>query len=235
MCPGGKQGCDTCNSWLMNEDSASLCSHKTIRDAQNNHFIKQLPGQDVPYHAKNYDPNGDEVFNKRKISNISDQSSAPPQTLFLRESCPVVITKNCDFENGVVNGAKAHVVKCFDTIVKIRLERTGREVFVRKVRSWVKVNGIEYIRTQIPLIPAFAITVHRAQGMTLKYLRYDFGGILLSYSAVTLGIAISGNCVYSTRRYFLDEMSSVSLIEASFLSDRYVYALVVEGEGYLGE
>ncbi len=60
--------------------------------------------------------------------------------------------------------------------VKIKIERSGLIAFVKYVKSWVTVNGQEYVREQIPLIPAFAVTVHRAQGMSLRYLRLQLEG-----------------------------------------------------------
>lgn len=180
VCPGGLNGCEKCLHWVGRKDSATLSSHKKIRDNINDVHLAKQDGELFRYIAHDYDlrnkriddnPSGKNKLNLQLIDKISKKCSGP-KVLSLKVGCPVIITKNCNFEAGVINGARGVVLECFKSMVKIKLDRNDTVVLVKAIDHIVKLNdNTVYKRQQLPVLPAYCITTHRAQGITVKYLR----------------------------------------------------------------
>ena len=54
-----------------------------------------------------------------------------------------------------------------------------------KIHTWsLDENDNSIIKTQIPLIHAWAITIHKSQGMTLDYVVTDIGDNIFEYGQI---------------------------------------------------
>ena len=108
-------------------------------------------------------------------STISDRLPGLPQELSLHVGMLVLLTVNRRSTHpGFVNGSLA-VVEALEpahapTQVVARLldEPDGApSVRVRRVEAETEVSNVSYTRLMFPIIPAFAMTIHRVQGATL--------------------------------------------------------------------
>jgi ATP-dependent DNA helicase PIF1 len=98
--------------------------------------------------------------------------------------CQVMLTINLP-NNNLANGSRGIIVD-FDKesnnpIVKFL---NGRELEI-KIHSWVlDENESSITKMQIPLIHAWAITIHKSQGMTLDYVITDIGDNIFEYGQI---------------------------------------------------
>jgi len=52
---------------------------------------------------------------------------------------------------------------------------------IRPTTAYFTINGIPYSRTQLPLQNAFALTVHKTQGLTLSNVAISFDAGMFAY------------------------------------------------------
>ena len=97
------------------------------------------------------------------------------QKLILKKGAQVMCVANIDMEGPypIVNGSQGIVVDFLNELPLVQF-RDGQKRIIGK-HSWVSetVEGISV--QQIPLIHAWAITIHKAQGVTLEIAQIDAG------------------------------------------------------------
>jgi ATP-dependent exoDNAse (exonuclease V) alpha subunit len=84
----------------------------------------------------------------------------------LRKGCRVLLIKNLDVSNGLVNGSIGKVEELLEDSVRVKFDNGITEVITRA--SWeLELDNTKVICNQIPLMLAYAITCHRSQGISL--------------------------------------------------------------------
>ena len=90
-----------------------------------------------------------------------------------------MITRNFDLKRGLVNGVEVVLVKIRAGSIVVRLH-SGEEAVLPRLNFIIdpEESGLPFVlhRRQYPLIPSYALTVHRVQGQTLRFLGIYFSG-----------------------------------------------------------
>ncbi len=141
-----------------------LYTHNVDVDTVNNRELALLPGG-----AKRYLMKG--TGRKQLVEGLAKNCLSPEQ-LILKEDAMVMCTKN-NFEAGYVNGTLARVVR-FDEGFPIIETADGREILI-KPTTWELAEDNKVLASieQLPLRLAWAITVHKSQGMSLDAAEID--------------------------------------------------------------
>ncbi|XP_053550048.1 ATP-dependent DNA helicase PIF1 [Bombina bombina] len=138
-----------------------LCTHKDDVEFTNERRLQQLPGECHTYDSLDSDP--------MLVKTVNAQCPVSQQ-IQLKEGAQVMLAKNLDVSRGLVNGARGVVVG-FEAgskaLPRVRFLCGVTEV-VKPERWVIKGNGgIFMTRQQLPLKLAWAISIHKSQGMSL--------------------------------------------------------------------
>ncbi|MBX4201035.1 AAA family ATPase [Candidatus Parcubacteria bacterium] len=151
-------------------DAPKLFTHNTNVDRVNDQVLATLPDE-----ARNFEmiAHGHEV-----LVSILKKGCLSPENLCLKTGAAVMFTKNNPKE-GFVNGTLG-TVEGFDrdTNSPIVKTRGGRKIIVEAM-EWALEEGGKSIAKiiQFPLRLAWAITVHKSQGMSLDEAAMDLGRV----------------------------------------------------------
>ena len=147
-----------------------ICSKRQECNHYNESCLEMLDGEGRLYNAIDTDHNGMSlrVQDKKRIEKLSDKL---PDQLRLKEGVRVVVRRNINVDHGWVNGTIAQIVSLnTNCIVLCQIENPKECLALPRFKQIIQVGGSSYyiVRRQFPIIPGYAVTVHRVQGMTVK-------------------------------------------------------------------
>ena len=170
-----------------------LYTHNADVDVVNEQQLKGLSGREQVYQMTG-------TGNKLVLEGLK-RSCLSPERLVLKEEAMVMCTKN-NFEAGYVNGTLARVVGFEGIEAHPVIELAdGRQLTVKPVAWEVAEDGkLVAAINQLPLRLAWAITVHKSQGMSLdaaevdlsKAFAYGQGYVALSRVRTLAGLKVLG-------------------------------------------
>jgi len=135
-----------------------LYTHNLDVDAVNETELEKLPGEVFEY----------EMNTRGKANLVASlcKSILAPEVLKLKEDAVVMFVKN-NFEEGYVNGTLGRVV-AFEENTPVVETHSGKKIYVTEA-LWEVVDDGKVLASaeQLPLRLAWAITVHKSQGMSL--------------------------------------------------------------------
>lgn len=143
-----------------------LFTHNIAVDKLNLEQLTALPGPKKKYQMKH-------KGNKLLVEGLM-RSCLSPQQLVLAEDSMVMCTKN-NFEAGYANGTLGRVIG-FDAENQMpRIETADGRTLTIQPATWSVMDGGKTLAEieQIPLRLAWAITVHKSQGMSLDAVEMD--------------------------------------------------------------
>ncbi len=148
--------------------STKLYTHNADVDNINKKELEKIDREEEYY----------EMLSKGKANHVQrlKESCLSPENLCLKIGAVVMCTKN-NFEVGYVNGTLGEVIDFEkETGHPIIITNYGKEIIIEPV-SWGIEDGDKVIASiaQIPLRLAWAITVHKSQGMSLDAAEIDLG------------------------------------------------------------
>lgn len=175
-----------CSKDDIKQYSVILTAYNSMAEKINDKKLNALEGEEYHYQAV--------------VNGTFKRSDSPaPETLRLKIGAQVIFCRN-DYNNNCANGTIAIVVALTEDEIRVRLEN-GKEINVgkteweseakvynkesRKIESEVVGSFIQY-----PLKLAWAITIHKSQGMSFDHMHFD----------LTRGIFVPGQAYVAISR-----------------------------------
>lgn len=141
-----------------------LHTHNIDVDEINNRELQKLHGQQREYPM--------ETKGRKPLVEALVKSCLAPEKLKLKVGARVMFVKN-NFEEGYVNGTLGRVVSFTGEGPVVQI-KNGQNVYVKPTSWLIEEEGkLKASITQYPLRLAWAITVHKSQGMSLEAVEVD--------------------------------------------------------------
>ncbi|MFO7807268.1 MAG: PIF1 family DEAD/DEAH box helicase [Candidatus Moraniibacteriota bacterium] len=168
-----------------------LFSHNLDVDAMNITELKKIDEPAFRYKMK--------LSGNKYLTQTLKKNCLSPEELYLKKGAKVMFVKN-NFEKGYVNGTVGTVTG-FNKDGFPKVETENGKVILALPEEWIMEDeggDILALAEQIPLRLAWAITVHKSQGMTLdavemdlsRVFEYGMGYVALSRCARLDGISL---------------------------------------------
>ncbi|CAD7672764.1 unnamed protein product [Nyctereutes procyonoides] len=154
-----------------------LCTHQDDVALTNERRLQELPGEVHSFKAMDSDP---------KQARTLDAQCPVSQILQLKLGAQVMLVKNLAVSQGLVNGARGVVVG-FEMegrgLPQVRF-LCGVTKVIHADRWTVQATGGQLLsRRQLPLQLAWAISIHKSQGMSLDCVEISLGRVFASGQA----------------------------------------------------
>lgn len=153
------------------EFTMTLASRRDVVDYINEQHLSRLKS---PEH----------LYEGTIVGEFPESSLPTPKELTLRMDAQVVFIKN-DIEHRWVNGTIGKITECMDDCVEVELENGERHTVEREVWNNTKyeyneetgrvVEKVLGSYEQLPLRLAWALTIHKSQGLTFSRAVIDIG------------------------------------------------------------
>jgi len=134
-----------------------LCTHKDSAEEINREKMNELTSECKVYMASDSDV---------QYSTQLDKMLPVLNKLELKVGAQIMLTKNLDVNKGLVNGARGVVTKFQQGLPLVKFVQ-GEELLVKREKFVTKLSSGIISRVQLPLKLAWAISIHKSQGLTL--------------------------------------------------------------------
>lgn len=189
-----------------------LFTHNTDVDAIN---LKHLAELNTEAHEYLMDLKGNFL-----LAEVLKKTCLAPEKLLLKKGAAVMFVKN-NFDEGYVNGTLGEVIGFSENENPIVRTFDGAEITVGKANWEVKEDDVQLAAiSQIPLRLAWAITVHKSQGMSLDAAEIDLSKSFLpgmGYVALSRVRSLSGLRLMGMNQMALLVNPDVAEIDKEFI------------------
>ena len=146
-----------------------ICSKRSECEKFNTLCLEMLDGNSVHYEAIDTDHNGMPLrpTDQKRLERVSDRL---PDELHLKVGARVLLHHNANIERGWVNGTIVQVVSLAQNcIVVCQVDKPKECLPLPRFKQLITISGASYhiVGRQFPVMPGYAVTVHRVQGMTV--------------------------------------------------------------------
>lgn len=122
-----------------------------------------------------------------------------PESIELCVGCQVVVLSNIDQDHGIINGTRGCVTELKNKSVMIK--RVDGSPFEIKYHQSISIDDPDVYISYMPLKLAYALTIHKSQGMTLDAIEIDIGNNIFAagqaYTALSRAKSLKSICIKS--------------------------------------
>ena len=192
--------------------STKLFTHNADVDMLNDSELDKIEGGEVTTYTMG--SNG-----KEAIATTLKKSCLAPEKLRLKPGARVMCVKN-NFEAGYVNGTLGVVVSCNEMEDPVIKTASGKRITIPRASWKIEEDGkVKAEILQYPLRLAWAITVHKSQGMSLDAVEVDLSKSFepgMGYVALSRVRTLEGLTILGINETALKVHDEVRELDATF-------------------
>ena len=122
--------------------------------------------------------NGEQLMYPVEYLNSINASGLPLSKLSLKVGAPIMVLRNLDPPNGVCNGTRGILKRASSRVLEVRLlggDHAGETVFIPRITITPSDVHLPFklCRRQFPVRLAFAMTINKSQGQSVKHVGLD--------------------------------------------------------------
>ena len=185
----------------------TFLTERTILSARNDDVsaintaaLNLFPGEIVSYFATDKVSEEDEddrsITNRypNEYLNSLDPTKLPPFKLDLKVGCPIMLLRNIAPKDGLCNGTRLMVVRCASRIIEARIltgDKAGHLVFIPRISLTPSSSELPFTMTrrQFPVRLAYAMTINKSQGQSVKYVGVDLRTPVFSHGQLYVALS----------------------------------------------
>ncbi|XP_055714240.1 uncharacterized protein LOC129808488 [Phlebotomus papatasi] len=164
-------------SRILPDDCAILCPRRDACQQVNHRINDRLPGEGRSYRASNRIVDEDDKARMRyndEFLDAQNPAGLAPQVLLLKKGSIIMLIRNLDSKMGLCNGTRLRVLQTHNHLIKcvvLNGIRKGVTIHLPRIDITTTENDdvpVNFTRRQFPVIGAFAMTINKSQGQTLR-------------------------------------------------------------------
>ena len=184
---------------LYFQDRTILCCKNDDVDAINQEILDTFPGQEVTVHSIDRASDPDEAVDHSDVYPIEFLNSLvlsglPLAHLKLKQGCPLMLLRNLDPSIGLCNGTRLILMEIRPRVLQCRIlggKFAGSAVFIPRItlRPSDQSLPLPFSRHQFPVRLAFAMTVNKSQGQSVKHVGLDLRVPVFSHGQLYVALS----------------------------------------------
>jgi len=171
-----------------------LSSKKSDVEKMNQREFNKLPGNDIIQYDVIYEIIGerkkamkDEEMNIWK--DIIDKDNNYEKSIQITDNAQVMLLKNIDQENGLVNGSRGIVIGFENDLPIVRFMNGTTQTIGYAEYSFEISSVSTIVAKQIPLSLAWCTTIHKSQGQSLDSIKMNIGRNIFEYGQIYVALS----------------------------------------------
>lgn len=182
------------HDWLY--ERAILAPKNKDVNKINHQILLSLPGEIMKYKSFDITTDENETVNYPiEFLNSLEPSGMPPHLLSLKIGAPLMIIRNLDPPR-LCNGTRVAIKNLTANLIEATImsgKFKGENVLIPRIPMISTDLTFEFKRTQFPVRLAFAITINKAQGQTLKFAGINLTNPCFSHGQLYVACSRVGN------------------------------------------